>query len=583
VDYGTGLAVGYTPLEAGCVVYTSGRNEEDNRGWGYRNLSNSYRTPYDDVTYVIGKDDRPAPEGMKKPLPLIPGRIIGALDHWDENRLSLAGEQVSQMEFENVCHIEELRWLDLSLTDLPDNWYQALPRLQNLEVLSLVGKEVTEEILTHIAKLPSLQTLILDGASINGNLSPIAGHSNLQSLLLARSSVTDDDLLVLETLPNLRKLNLSETQVSDAAGTVLRDLKEITHLQLSGTSITDKTLADISKMTELQVLRVDFTKVTNVGIASLNNSKLHTLGLIGTAVNNEISDLLAGQSNLQSVFLYETEVDSEIHATGNATAFFDPSTELEVDIENEQFEPPRFDNQSTKWGELVGVRDSYEILQDENPLRVRLTSNEFYNYGYRGVDRTNSVTRVSVLNSVKGDFDIRVKIIPDWELHDEIMVDEGIGSAGWKGGPYLAAGLLIKQTEGHYLKWSWNSVCASLHEVYSSITPEYFIYPKVRKGPLADFAFDFYEGKDSNSDRLLAYPSLAVRGPLEHFDFLSVWLRLRRQGNTITAFSSKDGESWRLTSELNTHFVDDVQVGLWCGKLSKSDYDFHFEDFTIKQ
>jgi len=38
-----------------------------------------------------------------------------------------------------------------------------------------------------------------------------------------------------------------------------------------------------------------------------------------------------------------------------------------------------------------------------------------------------------------------------------------------------------------------------------------------------------------------------------------------------------------LTSELNTHFGDEVQVGLWCGKLSKSDYEFHFEDFTIKQ
>ncbi|MDB4863532.1 hypothetical protein OAI33_09605 [Pirellulaceae bacterium] len=606
VDYGTGLAVGYVPLEAGCVVYTSGRNEEDNRGWGYRNLTTSYGTYYDDVTYVIGKDDRQAPEGMKKPVPLFPGRILGDPNDWDENRLSLAGEQFSQAEFENVCHIEELRWLDLSLADLPDNWHQAIPRLQNLEVLSLVGIDLTEETLANIAKLPSLQTLILNGASINGNLGPIAGHPNLETLLLARSSVTDDDLLVLEMLPNLRKLNLSETQISDDAGTVLAGLQELTQLQLSGTQITDKTLAHVSEITELEVLRVDFTEVTNAGVASLTNAKLHTLGLIGTEVNNEISGVLAGKTSLRSVFLYETEVDSEIDATGNTNAFFDRSTELEVDIENEQFEPPRIDNQSTKWGELVGVRDSYEILQDENPLRVRLTSNEFYNYGYfSGNDITTFGTGVSVLNSVKGDFDISVRIIPDWELHDEIMVDEGIPTAGWKGGPYLGAGLLIQQTEGHYLKWSWNSVCAYSHEVHSSITPEYFIYPKVRKGPLADFAFDFVEVKDSNNeglgfpirysasrlsipstfnrDRLLAYPSLAVQGPLKHFDQLSIWLRLRRQGNTITAFSSEDGESWTLTSEMNTHFVDEVRVGLWCGKLSKSDYEFHFEDFTIKQ
>ena len=69
---------------------------------------------------------------MKKPLPLIPGRIIGYPEDWDQKNLSLAGEQVSQAEFENVCHIEELRWLDLSLADLPEDWHQALPRLQRI-------------------------------------------------------------------------------------------------------------------------------------------------------------------------------------------------------------------------------------------------------------------------------------------------------------------------------------------------------------------------------------------------------------------------------------------------------------------
>ena len=600
VDFGTGLRVGYVPLEAGCVVYTSGRNQEDNQGWGYRNLSTSSGTYYDDVTYVIGKDDRPAPEGMKKPLPLIPGRIIGYPEDWDEKRLSLAGEQVSQAEFENVCHIEELRWLDLSLTDLPEDWHQAIPRLKNLEVLSLVGIDLTEEILANIAKLPSLQTLILNGASINANLGPIAGHPNLETLLLARSSVTDGDLLVLETLPNLRKLNLSETQVSDAASTVLAGLKELTQLQLSGTQITDETLAHVSELTELEVLRVDFTEVTNAGVASLTNAKLHTLGLIGTGVNNEISGVLAGKTSLRSVFLYETDFDTEIQRTGPPVALFDRSS-----ADMDQYEPSNLEHQQTNWGKLAGIRGCYEIVQDENPLRLRLTSRES-EYGFTN-DPTKAGTGVSILNAVKGDFDVRVKVVPNWELHDEIMVDEKIGTPGWKGGPYLGAGLLIQQSEGHYFKWSWNSIDARSLEVYSNITPEYFIYPKIRKGPLADFAFDFHEIEGSrndelgfptqygahfisksvpstfNSNNLMAYPDLAVQGPLKHFDHLSIWLRLKRQGNTISTFSSADGEAWTLTSEMNTHFDEEVQVGLWCGKLSKSDFEFHFEDFTIKQ
>tara|TARA_B100000676_G_scaffold163820_1_gene161090 strand:- start:28805 stop:30745 length:1941 start_codon:yes stop_codon:yes gene_type:complete len=600
VDFGTGLRVGYVPLEAGCVVYTSGRNQEDNQGWGYRNLATSIGDPYDDVTYVIGKDDRQAPEGWEKPMSLISGRIIGYHEDWNRKNLSLAGGQISLSEFETICNIEELMWLDLSLSDLPDNWHQALPRLQNLEVLSFVGQAMTEETMASIAKLPSLRTLILNGTTIDGALQPIAEHPKLDTLLLARSSVTDDDLRVLETLPKLRNLNLSETQVSDAASTVLAGLKELTQLQLSGTQITDETLAHVSELTELEVLRVDFTEVTNAGVASLNNAKLHTLGLIGTEVTNEISDVLAGRSGLRSVFLYETDFNIDIQKAGPPVALFDRSS-----ADMDQYEPSNLEHQQTNWGKLAGIRGCYEIVQDENPLRLRLTSRES-EYGSTN-DPTKAGTGVSILNAVKGDFDVRVKVVPNWELHDEIMVDEKIGTPGWKGGPFLGAGLLIQQSEGHYFKWSWNSIGARSLEVYSNITPEYFIYPKIRKGPLADFAFDFHEIKGSrndelglptqygahsisksvpstfNSNNLMAYPDLAVQGPLNHFDHLSIWLRLKRQGNTISTFSSADGESWTLTSEMNTHFDEEVQVGLWCGKLSKSDFEFHFEDFTIKQ
>ena len=564
VDCRTGVMVGYMRLKSGALVYTNGQNGEDNRGWGYLNLSNTYRTPYDDETYLIGKDDRTPPQSMKQFVRKIPGRPVTNVDTYDWNRegLSLAGENVSLEEFTKVCSIEELKLLDLSLSDLPDKWHHALPNLQNLEVLVLVGKDVTEEVMTHIAKLSSLQTLVLNGTTIDGNLRPIAGHPNLETLLLARSSVTDNDLLALGRLPKLRKLNLSETELSDAAGPILAGLQELTHLQLCGTNITDKTLADISEMAELRVLHVDFTEVTNNGVLSLNNAKLQTLGLIGTGVNNEINDVLAGHSNLQSVFLYETEFDSEFHGTSNAVAFFErPSGDI---IDKQHVASHLGDPQQTKWGKLVGVLDCYEILEDENPLRVRLTSNES-----DARDRILGGAGVSVLNSIKGDFDVSVKINPDWDLHDEIMTDQVPGRVKSNGTRYLGAGLLIQQSKEHYLKWSWTSVCDNSAQVYSLITPEYFVYPIVKNRPHAAFA--------------MGYPELTVKGPLSHFDHLSIWLRLRRQGNKITAFSSKDGEAWTLISDMNTHFTDEVQVGIWCGKSSGSDYDFNFEDFTIKQ
>ena len=62
-----------------------------------------------------------------------------------------------------------------------------------------------------------------------------------------------------------------------------------------------------------------------------------------------------------------------------------------------------------------------------------------------------------------------------------------------------------------------------------------------------------------------------------------MWLRLKREGNVITAFLSEDGESWTLTSKMKVYFADEVKVGIWCGKLAKSDYVFRFDDFQIEQ
>jgi hypothetical protein len=598
-DYSTGEAVHYIPLKAGALVYTTGRNGVDNGGWGYRKLKYTYQTRYDDVTYLIGTDDRPVPEFTKRPLRMIPGRSIGEPGEWDGTRLSLAGANVSLEEFTNVSNIEQLKWLDLSASNLPDRWHDALPRMQNLRVLSLAGTEITEEIMAHVAKLPALQTLILNSTDIDGILHPIAGHASLETLYLSRSTVTDDDLQVLTTLPNLRRLNLSETGISDIAAPTISKLSDLTGLYLCGTNITDATLVDISQMDKLKELRVDFTEVTNTGITSLNNHELQTLGLNGTSVNNDIATVLAGRINLQSVFLYETDFNAVVQGTTNAVTF---TEKYPADTVTKQYVPKHLaEPEKRNWGELVGVRDRYEILQDENTLRVRLTENE-------SRDNTHEITEngagVSVLRSITSDFDVRVKVTPDWEQHDEIMTGEVIGTPGWHGGPYVGAGLLIQQSKGHYLKWSWNSICSHSQQAYSMITPEYFIYPRIRNGPLADFAFNFQVIERSEDDNLafsaphqlsigrqnpfesgrgMSFPDLAVEGTLQHFDHESMWLRLKREGNVITAFLSEDGESWTLTSKMKVYFADEVKVGIWCGKLAKSDYVFRFDDFQIEQ
>ncbi|MEC7566423.1 MAG: leucine-rich repeat domain-containing protein, partial [Planctomycetota bacterium] len=431
LDYGTGEAVHYIPFKAGALVYTTGRNEVDNGGWGYQDLEYTYQTRYDDVTYLIGNDDRPVPEFTKRPLRMIPGRSIGEPHEWDGTRLSLAGASVSRKEFTTVCNIEQLKWLSLSAADLPDKWHEELPRLQNLSGLSLTGLEITEEIMTHVARLPALQTLILNRTDIDGILHPITNHASLETLHLSRSTVTDDDLQMLTTLPNLQRLNLSGTGISDIAAPAISRLSALTHLHLSGTKITDVALADISEMSKLVELRVDFTGVTNTGVSSLDNHELQALGLNGTSVNNGMAAALADLTNLRAVYLYETDFNAVdlysfendfnavVQGTDNVLAF------IEKDSTDTANGPPALTHpdepEKVKWGELAGVRGRYEILQDKNPLQIRLASTT-------GDDPTQSTSEhsdaISVLKPIANDFDVRVKITPDWERHDEIMTDE---------------------------------------------------------------------------------------------------------------------------------------------------------------
>lgn len=81
---------------------------------------------------------------------------------------------------------------------------------------------------------------------------------------LSRSDVTDDDLMILETM-DLKGLNLART------------------------SITDKGLETLSKMPTLVELNLDHTKVTDAGVKKLSKlPKLELLSLANTAVSDAV-------------------------------------------------------------------------------------------------------------------------------------------------------------------------------------------------------------------------------------------------------------------------------------------------------
>ena len=186
---------------------------------------------------------------------------------------------------------------------------------------------------------------------------------------------------------------------------------------------------------------------------------------------------------LKHVYLYETEFD--VDAKHKYQGRVDHHIESEFKVIRDAYHDagyrpfPQFrtyaplvsNNLTTRpieWGQLNG-NESCEVLQDDTRLRVKLP--EPTGYGPPNYRRGWDV--VSVTNPVNGDFDIQVKVIPDWKKGDHISASH-VDRIG--GGFYLAAGLLVKQSPEHYLRWSWNLGYDRSQGPYSIITPVYVSY-----------------------------------------------------------------------------------------------------------
>ncbi len=606
LDYGTGEPIRYLRLKAGALVYTVGHNEVDDGGWPYGGRNDSLTSGMafgsfderdtDDVVFLQGHDDRSPPAGYRLPRPTIPGRKINGGSYegfWSGKYLSLAGDNVSQEEFAAICGIDTLKWLDLGAAELPKQWYEEIPRLQNLRTLSLTGIELTRETLEHVAKLPALQTLVLNGTDVTGILQPIEGITQLQTLHLSRSSVKDSDLAALTSLTSLGTLTLNETDITDAAAPLIAQLSGVRSLDLSGTQITDTGIAEIAALGALRELRLDFTDVTNAGIASLRAETLQELSLNGTSVDNGVVESLAGFPDLSAVSVYDTEFDREGYEQFQEKVGY-PATLGYSEESGERDSPdPSREIQNVQWGKLSGRKGGYKVLRDDTQLRVKLFTSPEEASMRRYSEREKIIflgedgRQATVLRPVQGDFDVRVKVIPDWEQHDWIMTRETFGSSEYRGGPDLSAGLLIRESLGHLFRWSWNSVDSHNLGGYSRITPEYlnssYGFSEQDQGGM--------EGLDEDGasmlgdDDIMLFNTFSPHGPVfgsyKYFDSKFVWLRLQRRGNMVTSLLSTDGKTWKVTSKMRVRFGNEVQVGVWCKRLASSAYVFTFEDFQV--
>ncbi|PQO36940.1 hypothetical protein C5Y96_07195 [Blastopirellula marina] len=133
-----------------------------------------------------------------------------------------------------------------------------LTGLPDLIVLDLRETQISDEALTHLTDLPSLEQLYL-GGSVRTDTEPTLFHARF----------TDAAIDPVVKLTTLKILSLAKTDIGDEAVQKLPALTNLEVLFLLGTQVTDDSVEALSQMKSLKELYLQETAVTPEGLAQL--------------------------------------------------------------------------------------------------------------------------------------------------------------------------------------------------------------------------------------------------------------------------------------------------------------------------
>lgn len=133
--------------------------------------------------------------------------------------------------------------------------------LPDLIVLDLRGTQISDEAITHLTDLPSLEQLYLGGSVIT-DTEPTLFHARF----------TDAAVDPVVELTSLKVLSLAKTDIGDEAVVKLPALTNLEVLYLLGTNVTDQSIDALSQMKSLQKLFLQETAITPAGLTRLRKA-----------------------------------------------------------------------------------------------------------------------------------------------------------------------------------------------------------------------------------------------------------------------------------------------------------------------
>ena len=167
-------------------------------------------------------------------------------------------------QISGLSQLEELRLSQSKVKGL------GLKHFTNLRSLDLRYSAVTDKGMESLKSLTKLERLILRDNNISDKgISHISGLTNLRELDLYGLPLTDDGIKHLAGLKDLRKLNLLGAQLTDSSLETISAMPHLVELNLYRSQITNAALARLAVLPNLEFLDVRYTKVTPAGVRQL--------------------------------------------------------------------------------------------------------------------------------------------------------------------------------------------------------------------------------------------------------------------------------------------------------------------------
>jgi Leucine-rich repeat (LRR) protein len=259
---------------------------------------------------VVGYRDVGDAAGVKTTIPgtialLKPSQnLVYKPNYWQQVPANIDGLDLTAIEFDNatmagvIKRFKNLRYLNISDSEVDDGLFELLPELPGLEMLAGSQLELSGTGLRYLNKFPKLIQLDLHNSTVRGeNLKYLVNCPQLHDLLLNETPVDDRGCSYIAKLPKISSVSLARTAITSKAAEALYPARgTLRRLDLWLCDFGDdglQTLAKFGKLTNLTLHRSRTPDYTAKSIQALQPLKsLQHLDFSGGTIHDDVLEAI---------------------------------------------------------------------------------------------------------------------------------------------------------------------------------------------------------------------------------------------------------------------------------------------------